>query len=808
MLAGVADVLTLQATGYGPLALNLPRRSYHVNLADSASGCTYEYQRKKPGLKGGAVEALSRRVEMLENAVFNNPHAPMTVPPSAGQPETLHSHAESGDPQALGGILSILTREIQQLNSNLATPSTRAGPIATPSASSIHGSAQEEEPDSTTERPRKRTRLNSFALIDEAENNGVAHRRALSRPDVIEELLDAYFENIHPWVPILHETRFRHRLADSKHRDQSFIILHAILVAALRLVDVTKPCVSILDIDMEERRSRNYVLLNGMSDLTLENLQALVIIAFIDIGQGETSKAWSTIGSLARTAQYLHLSVEDTDFAEPAALLSNLPRLPPPENWIEEEERRRLFWNVFLLDSWNVSLTADDVCRRLPIDGGLWKRNQPALTPYLGIWDHSAAKIGHTITFLPSKYEIPGSAAESGTAAGSGATNESGPHQGNSAASVERLKIGAFAYYVESVESLSRINTYFVQQKIDFTNRQEVFSWLTRFKELDLRLVHWKMFLPQKWKNPSDNPIPAITTAMDPNMTLAHLTHNMSSILLHQRIAYPSKELRHLKLPNACSADTCYVAATETANITTKYLDHAVTRRVLAPHFAICVFVSAKVLLVHSLHYEVELASEFWTLVESLESMSSKWKGRSGNSRNEPVPLAGSLATQLRQLHDLCQKDVANSPPSFFGQVPQGLGNEASAMQAVETPVRFHRAADGNGDHGDAPLVSGGPVVGEATPYWEPMMLTVQGDETSQLDKPPSTIEVSKDSDQSLSVQGHLQAPAIEAAAVDELALISQGLMDRSFLEMNRIINFDDFMFITDPVDFSGVTGL
>lgn len=68
------------------------------------------------------------------------------------------------------------------------------------------------------------------------------------------------------------------------------------------------------------------------------------------IGQGETSKAWSTIGSLARTAQYLHLSVEDTDFAEPAALLSNLPRLPPPENWIEEEERRRLFWNVFLLD--------------------------------------------------------------------------------------------------------------------------------------------------------------------------------------------------------------------------------------------------------------------------------------------------------------------------------------------------------------------------------------------------------------------------------------------------------------------------
>lgn len=86
MLAGVADVLTLQATGYGPLALNLPRRSYHVNLADSASGCTYEYQRKKPGLKGGAVEALSRRV---------GASSPLLV---VGHTHTPKSTSGSGDP--------------------------------------------------------------------------------------------------------------------------------------------------------------------------------------------------------------------------------------------------------------------------------------------------------------------------------------------------------------------------------------------------------------------------------------------------------------------------------------------------------------------------------------------------------------------------------------------------------------------------------------------------------------------------------------------------------------------------------------
>ena len=49
--------------------------------------------------------------------------------------------------------------------------------------------------------------------------------------------------------------------------------------------------------------------------------------------------------------------------------------------------------------------------------------------------------------------------------------------------------VGAFAYYIESLESLSRITTYFLQQEVDFGDRHQLTAWLTRFKELDLRLV-------------------------------------------------------------------------------------------------------------------------------------------------------------------------------------------------------------------------------------------------------------------------------------------------------------------------------
>jgi hypothetical protein len=60
-------------------------------------------------------------------------------------------------------------------------------------------------------------------------------------------------------------------------------------------------------------------------------------------------KAWPIIGSLTRSAGYLQLSVEEHERQAPTALMTlNLP--PPAVDWIEEEERRRVFWNIFILD--------------------------------------------------------------------------------------------------------------------------------------------------------------------------------------------------------------------------------------------------------------------------------------------------------------------------------------------------------------------------------------------------------------------------------------------------------------------------
>ena len=91
-------------------------------------------------------------------------------------------------------------------------------------------------------------------------------------------------------------------------------------------------------------------------------------------------------------------------------------------------------------------------------------------------------RIGNSIAFLTAQYpslsspggeeehQSPGMMAENTTAEG-------------------MSSIGAFAYCIEATESMSRVTTYFLQQKVNLNDQKQIGCWLMRFKELDLRLV-------------------------------------------------------------------------------------------------------------------------------------------------------------------------------------------------------------------------------------------------------------------------------------------------------------------------------
>ncbi|KAH6689798.1 hypothetical protein F5X68DRAFT_254373 [Plectosphaerella plurivora] len=740
--------------------------------------CFYDGNKKsKPGLRSGAVESLSRRLGAVEAYLFaggqsqslandeslgntdsrSQPPPPRSPIPAARPPSS--AIAETSQPVL--DVLSKLTQEIHRLGSAITSVAPAAGTqTAMQDASPSHHDSTCDQGEEGRVSKRRRTGDGSHAphlRAPQWENESERGDGTGPFDDRrVRELLQEFFERIQPWLPILHHTRFPERVADISQRPQILIILHAINVAALRFVTDEEGVPLPADyVTRQVKRSRDHVLLTAMSGLSIENLQALTIVAFSDIGNGESEKAWALIGSLTRSVDYLRLTVEPEDNKDHGGLLR--PQvLPAPKDFIEEEEQRRLFWNVFNLDRFcssttgrNTSLTAADVSRRLPVCGGVWYSGTRSPTPYFGIWTSSSAKIGNSITYLPEHFASP---------ADSGAPTDpsTGPHDPPSERAQPRptaaapgttdmSNVGAFAYYIESSESFSRVIAYFLRQRVDFSDRHQLTAWLMRFKELDLRLVHWKLSLPREWQDSgmSREIMPGV---MDPNMTNAHVTHNASMILLHHRIAYPSPELRTTKLPSLYSAETCQSAAVETANITRSYIEKWPPNTLVAPQMAFASFVSARLLLAHWKFTKSELAPEFWVLVECLEEMHRRWHG---HAANKPIPdsvtsLFKQLALRLRMLQERCLRE------SGLIIDVSGQFEDTSWEQTADTPSAEHQSIVPQ-PFGISPGIDWPGYASQNTPG---------------LGIPP-----------------------------DELSAISQVLTDQQYMDMDRVISFEDVMY-------------
>jgi hypothetical protein len=135
---------------------------------------------------------------------------------------------------------------------------------------------------------------------------------------------------------------------------------------------------------------------------------------------------------------------------------------------------------------------------------------------------------------------------------------------------------------------------------------------------------------------------------MDPNLTLAHITHNTAVVLLHQGIAYPSAEWQAtaIRLPSASSAETCLAAATEVAIIADKFLQYS--QILTNPQFAFCLFICGRMLLAHAIHYSCPLAPEFESLISSLREISTRCNGPH-TTATAPDNLASKFAVRLDQ---------------------------------------------------------------------------------------------------------------------------------------------------------------
>ncbi|KAF7670608.1 zn2 cys6 dna-binding protein [Alternaria burnsii] len=585
--------------------------------------CIYDKEKGKPGIKAGAIDRINRRLDALENMFLGQGVLWQQV---WGQ---LHATGNSvSSPMA-----ESLFEHTEQLKQRLDTVGRKR-------------CIDEDETMSLTDSNKRRQTAQSIDHVKRTTLDRCILSQELLPPDLIGYLVELYFSNIHPWIPVLHVRQFRRllHLPDERHK------IHIILLA------ITSVCVRFSDdprLGNAESRSklaessRQAVILQSMESFSVEGLQALIICAFDTIGSGRGPSAWSIVGSMARTVEQLQLSTEDEDEAnqrkDSHVLVKRMAFLRPCHDWSEAEGRRRVFWTIFLMDrfcsvatGWNVCLTSADVRRRLPCEGGLWEEGEPLATstPFFGVSDPP----GDAANTLPSARQ---------------------EH-------ADQASLGGFAYCIEATESLSLVTSFFLQQEVDVAKPHDVQMWLMRFKQLDLRLIQWKVFLPERWRegcalNSDGN--------MDPNLTLAHITHNTAVVLLHQGIAYPSPEWESLpiRLPSSSSAETCMAASIEVSIIAAEFLRNM--QCLTNPQFAFCLFICGRMLLAHAFYYNISLPQEFDSLIDSLQVMARRWNGDHSTAKSN---LASKFAMRLSharqaglQTLDIRQAAYAENPTGF-----------------------------------------------------------------------------------------------------------------------------------------------
>lgn len=216
----------------------------------------------KPGLRAGAVDQLYRRVETLENMFLGQE--------LLWQQMWKTEHPDAPIPDCSEGSTTIenLAQRREKLKSVLLN------------ASSNIGQGHERRYDVDLEPsapPAKRRRCEPTPTRLPSARMEV--NDPLSSTEVMAELVDFYFVNVHPWIPVLHQARFRRRIESPSERPRVTCILHAIVAVCAKF------CQSDSLRDKEARmniaeQSRQRVILESMETFSVENLQALVIIAF------------------------------------------------------------------------------------------------------------------------------------------------------------------------------------------------------------------------------------------------------------------------------------------------------------------------------------------------------------------------------------------------------------------------------------------------------------------------------------------------------------------------------------------------
>ncbi|KAK7563949.1 fungal-specific transcription factor domain-containing protein [Phyllosticta citricarpa] len=580
--------------------------------ARNSQPCEYK-ERKKPGLRAGYGRELEARLDRLEDIIQRQQS---TIAQLVDQTADGSRRRDGGDGSQHDGSLFhhnpsvVQTPHVPKPETALFLqkpspfpPTTFSGSLGIPGTPSISyqpHSLSHGRHHSVSVLPSTYNNNNpplESPTLNIADHSPLQPAISSQEPDfppydLLYALADLYFKHINSWCPILHRRSTLDRLFGSISLDEADrILLHAIVATTLRFS--TDPRLTAENRERYHSISKQKVLLYGLENSSVKALQALVILALDLVGFSNGPPGWNLLALITRSVVQLGLAVENTS----SIVSPNVPSiytlramvLPEPSDFIEDENRRRLFWMVYLLDRYATVATAfefaldeKEIDRKLPCRDEYFFRNQAVETR----WFHTVKRTDYSL----NKPE----------------------------------NLGSFSYYVELVGILSQIHQ-FLKKPVDIGSLTDVENWQREFRELDNALASWKFSLPNDFGNMSRIYGNSKGDArVDGSWIMLHAAYHTTVIRLHSSAAYPTTR-SPIFTPSYTAIQRC-LTAVESISALNDYVKSHALLSTLGTHFAFSLWVAARVLLVHGSTIEHHVDPAITPLVYTLREMGHYWR--------------------------------------------------------------------------------------------------------------------------------------------------------------------------------------
>lgn len=316
-------------------------------------------------------------------------------------------------------------------------------------------------------------------------DNIVAGRETLA-PKILAELLDTWFTDYYRWIPILHKPLLMDTVQNFHPLQKSplYIVFKAII--AVTVTDTHRTRLSLSDHDRQRLvlSLRSQVIMEAVESLSLQSLQALLIITILDYGGGKFSDCWNLVAICKRMA--MQLGLRDLIQGDRSNKFFTVPprMLSPPSSAVDREERVRAYWMTEVLDgyttlgaSWNLYLLRPPLTKVLPCNEDDWDCTEPMVD-----------------FFAFGGFESPSS----------------------------------FALYVSFVTNELFEVHHFLQQSFQTTTQEECEIWDREFRKVEGYLKDWRA-RNASIASPYASYVtsPGRTKRFDPTIVLANTGYNM-----------------------------------------------------------------------------------------------------------------------------------------------------------------------------------------------------------------------------------------------------------------------------------------